>query len=80
MVYGIRPSPTSCCWDCKYYDVESRYCSNLETKTSRFGLCPDKIGVLENEANERKKVMIRIYGDDFDEYDEEIKKRYEEVK
>ena len=26
-----------------------------------------------------KKVLIRIYGGDFDEYDEEIKKRYEEV-
>lgn len=27
MEYGIRPSPTSRCWDCKYYDVESRYIS-----------------------------------------------------
>ena len=78
MVYGIRPSPTSCCWDCKYYDVESRYCSNLETKTSRFGLCPDKIGVLENEANERKKVIERIYGEGFDEYDEELRELNEE--
>ena len=80
MVYGIRPSPTSCCWDCKYYDVESRFCSNLETKTSRFGLCHDKTEVIGNEANERKKVMERIYGEGFDENDEEIKKRYKEVK
>lgn len=57
---GIRPSPVSCCWQCKYYDVKKLYCKDLDKKVSPFSLCPEIIDIEAEELRERKGVLHDI--------------------
>ena len=59
MVYGIRPSPESCCIYCKYFNIENLWCSNLNKHVAWTSLCPDITDIPIEVVNERKEYIFK---------------------